>query len=553
MSSERIERTVHLDTSLSREEILRSLYQCGEIRGIYAAGGTGDPARSQYFVEFRDAAKITDLNDLPNVLRDSNPCCISAAPHLVDRFRAVAGPDLPRKPEASVLHNVRSSPYQNSKMSRPERSTKERRRPPTYTTLDPTVTMLPSSHLRKHRAHAPSDEFVDKENRSLALQSSQRRSAESPTTMGEKSADSETEGWAPKSVVLAEAAPWTSSSRCRQTPAPPTPFGADTTAASDVSREMPHRHKFFPAGLSYPDDSPEQVIEALKAVACHPTEYGKWITVAAYYRSKANVAAALAVMSAMSEAIEDTGTDVSCLKPVMLMLSSCHLDMVKQLRVQNGGETAESKSHFDKACAALRRVYGPFVPPPGPATEDSYPLCSSAWRDNQRPITLTPTSKATSSTSEHVRSPTSRYSQVKMLEREVQSLRDRHSDQADALDRARSSKRKVEDDLETERRTRRRLERRLEQVEQDASAAQKGERHALEQCRAEVEARRRADERAEEMRQEAVDVRAELEPKVAEAVEWERRSKEFFGKLGIVFLKAARGELGEVSVGRHLP
>ncbi|KAI0365636.1 hypothetical protein BV20DRAFT_1027743 [Pilatotrama ljubarskyi] len=545
MFSERVERTIHLETDLTRDEVLQSLNQCGNIRGVYPAEGTGDPARSQYFVEFREAITSMNVDELPAALRDSHSCALSAPSHLVNRFRAVAGPNLPPKPQIGVLGNIRFSPYQSSRTARAERSSKEKRRPPTYTTLEATSSTVPSPYLHSNRTHPHSERIMNKENRSLPPNSSQQVDGESRRTKDVAYVDREAEGWPHPSPVLIDAAPLPPFSKYRQSTVVPTPFTRSNMSESST----PTDDGPFSIRLSEPDQSLEQIIISLRAAACHPSEYGKWITVAACYRSKGNVEAALAVMNAMIEAIQETGADASQLKPVMLMLSSCHLDMAKRLRAQGEGETAESKYHFDEGCAGLRGVYGPFVPLPSVAnttTEVNHPLYPSPAGGKERPCTPT----ATSSTSTRDRSPASRYAQVKMLEREIQSLRDRHLDQADALDRARGTKRKLEADLESEWRARRKLERKLEQLEQDASGAQKGERFALEQCRAEVDARRTAEVRAAAMQQEAADVRAELEPKIAEAGEWERKSKEFFGKLGIVFLKAARGELGDVPMSR---
>lgn len=252
------------------------------------------------------------------------------------------------------------------------------------------------------------------------------------------------------------------------------------------------------------------------------------------------------------------GMEASQLNPAVLMLSSCHLDIAKQLRAQAGKETTESKYHFDKGCEGLRNIYGAFNQPSSTSATPA-PFCSSGSSvstppdgDNRRNSRQRSPLKAVTTSDRYDISPevTRRCSQLKILEREVQSLRDRQEDQDEALNHARTAKRKLEDDLEGERYVRRKLERRLGQAESDVSGAQKGENFALAQCRAEVETRRRAEERADEMRQEAAEVRAALEPKIAQYGERERNFKDFFGKLGIVFLKAARGEFGEVLNGR---
>ncbi len=251
------------------------------------------------------------------------------------------------------------------------------------------------------------------------------------------------------------------------------------------------------------------------------------------------------------------GMEASQLKPAVLMLSSCHLDIAKQLRAEAGKDTTESKYHFDKGCEGLRNIYGAFDQPPLTSTAP-IPFCSSLSSvltksdgdsrrsSQQRSPRIATTADSHSCSLEAA----PRYSQFKILEREVQSLRDRQENQAETLSHARTAKRRLEDDLEGERHVRRKLERRLDEAESEASGAQKSEKAALAQCRAEVEIRRRAEERADDLRKEAEEVRASLEPKIAQYGEWERNFKDFFGKLGIACLKAARGEFGEVLSGR---
>ncbi|EIW62988.1 uncharacterized protein TRAVEDRAFT_69158 [Trametes versicolor FP-101664 SS1] len=267
-----------------------------------------------------------------------------------------------------------------------------------------------------------------------------------------------------------------------------------------------------------------------------------------------NTLAALAVVTSMIEVMLGVGMEVSQLKPAALMLSSCHLDIAKQLRAEAGRDTTESKYHFNKGCEGLRDIYGAFDQPPSTSSEP-IPFCSSfssvlRHGDNGRSSQQRSPQEATPDSHSCSPEATLPCSQLKILEGEVQSLRNRQEDQAEALNRARTAKRKLEEDLEGERHVRRKLERRLDQAESEASGAQKGEKFALAQCRAEVETRRRAEERADDMRQEAEEVRTSLEPRIAQYGEWERNLKDFFGKLGIVCLKAARGEFGEVLSGR---
>ncbi|KAI8993836.1 hypothetical protein BD414DRAFT_411164 [Trametes punicea] len=278
------------------------------------------------------------------------------------------------------------------------------------------------------------------------------------------------------------------------------------------------------------------------------------MVVGAHYRNRGNVVAALTVINAMVEVMLGIGTNLAELKPAMLMISSCHLDIAKHLRAQAGTETTESKDHFDKACEGLRTVYGSFVPPPATSSDHSRPLLSS-MTETSSPGGTSPKSSLSETlggNANRLRSPEPirSSSEVEILKREVQSLRDRQSSQAQLLGRKRLAKRQMEDELDTERRVRRRLERRLEQAETAALGSQKRERLAAVQCRAEAETRRQAEERMEETEQEMAVMRAALEPKLAVCEEREQKFKDFCGRMGVVFLKAARGEFGEVLNGR---
>ncbi len=124
---------------------------------------------------------------------------------------------------------------------------------------------------------------------------------------------------------------------------------------------------------------------------------------------------------------------------------------------------------------------------------------------------------------------------MKMLEREIQSLRDKQHKQQDTLLRTRSAKRKVQDELDREQHRRRKLEGQLEKAEKALTGAQRDEQYALEQCRAELETRRRAEDHVEELKQRV----AVVEARLAEGEERERKTKEYFQKMGVAFLKAS--------------
>jgi hypothetical protein len=117
-----------------------------------------------------------------------------------------------------------------------------------------------------------------------------------------------------------------------------------------------------------------------------------------------------------------------------------------------------------------------------------------------------------------------------MLERELQSLRDRETTQSH---NARSAKRKFENDFTAERALRRKLERKLDDLEGQLDVSKKMEKFALEQMKREVDSRRRAEERAECER----DKRREVETGMKE-----RGTKPLFEDLADMFQRAAKGE-----------
>jgi chromosome segregation ATPase len=87
------------------------------------------------------------------------------------------------------------------------------------------------------------------------------------------------------------------------------------------------------------------------------------------------------------------------------------------------------------------------------------------------------------------------------LEREIQSLRDRHTHNTNVIADIRASKRKLEDTIEGDRVARRRLQRELDEVAKERDNARRMENLALDQMKREVDSRRRAEDRADEERE----------------------------------------------------
>ncbi|RPD63843.1 hypothetical protein L227DRAFT_572279 [Lentinus tigrinus ALCF2SS1-6] len=588
MIAERTHRSIHVETILAPEEVRSFFGRCGEVRGVYAAGVAEDSLRARYFVEYRDTRAVENACALQlsgTTVHPLEPCT-----ELAGYFQAVVSPDLPQKPHAEVIQTARWSPYgrntsKNQKKTRQaHQASKDKIRPPsTYTVLgaEP-ITKLsylkyppPASPVRGQR-----DRF-NKENQSyLGPPIGWHDRLLDTTAAVEGSA-----GFVPAYIHDSSSFPSSLSA-----------FTEPSSSSSGLGTGMFSSRMLLDCDPSpfplYGDpievcldslgDSPEEIISILKTAASDPAECGKWVVVGAHYRSRGNVEAAIAVISTMIEVMLAIGMSMPQLRPAVLMLSSCHLDLARQLRAQSGVETAASKSHLDKACEGFRKVYGAYEPPPPYASVDSHSAASGPVPEQASMLSDASANTATkanvnSSTDSRpelsistkaismprpkpadpstpkpaLRSPIStppiavpsptgpRHGQLKMLEREIQALRDKQQKQHDSLERARSAKRKLEDELDREQHRRRKLENQLDKTEKAAAGAQRGEEFALEQCRAEVETRRRAEDRVEELKAQIVTI----EPKVTEYEERERKTREYFGKLGVTFLKAARGEM----------
>lgn len=245
----------------------------------------------------------------------------------------------------------------------------------------------------------------------------------------------------------------------------------------------------------------------------------------------------------------------SDLKPAFLMLSSCETELCKRSRTPSGENTEASLGHSEKSYHWLQKVYGAnaesnrtgnfnLAPAarlsPKPITKSSnvrtpnHIRSATSSQPTRMIIDLSDkTPKNAPSTPKHTPAavPTSP-SRLKMLERELQSVRDSEKSITTQLHSARSTKRKFEDDFAAERAIRRKLERRLEDLEGQLDVSKKMEKFALEQLKLEVEARRRAEGRAECEREKRREVQNGVKA----------RAKPLFEDLAEMFQRAAKGE-----------
>ncbi|KAH9048376.1 hypothetical protein EDB84DRAFT_1434380 [Lactarius hengduanensis] len=103
------------------------------------------------------------------------------------------------------------------------------------------------------------------------------------------------------------------------------------------------------------DVNPRPIIELLRATS---SDRDKWMIVGAFYRRKGNTHAALTVVATMVKVLSDLRLKACELRPAFLMLSSCHTELWRRTRAQDGSETEASIAHLDKSRRWLQLVYG---------------------------------------------------------------------------------------------------------------------------------------------------------------------------------------------------
>ncbi|KAH9894996.1 hypothetical protein C8Q73DRAFT_482676 [Cubamyces lactineus] len=299
MFSERVERTIYLESSRCRDELHRVLEQFGEVRGIHAARGVEESAKSPWFIEFSNASganKALSAAPQGTVVRG-----LADQPRLADCFRAVAGPDLPPKPQNHDFKSARYSPYPNNKDKRSSARRKDERRSkavPTFAVLGPASPMSSSrtgarpttSHERPswkgHRNKENHPHLHLHEESALFIQSPPHNQAVETSTAGTSSCSSATA--APNTGPLS----LVSNDSCHT--------GCQLERSDVIS--LSHHGEPVTIHLSDLGDSPEDVIGLLRMTACHALECAKWMMVGAHYRGKGNARAALTVVNAMIEA-----------------------------------------------------------------------------------------------------------------------------------------------------------------------------------------------------------------------------------------------------------
>ena len=189
------------------------------------------------------------------------------------------------------------------------------------------------------------------------------------------------------------------------------------------------------------------------------------------------------------------GVGADQLKPALLYLSGCELELAKLAKAEKKDSSIISK-HYSAAQTWLQKVFGvrdhlraqPY------AKDNQSIMKEEPFKDVNN---ILPSRASDSSQGSRFRIPDR---DIKWMEREIQSLRDRNASQVKQLSQLRSTKHKLEDDYLYERDLRSKYQRQLEGLKGGLNSARKMEKHALEQVTREVAARRKAQETVLEMK-----------------------------------------------------
>jgi hypothetical protein len=263
------------------------------------------------------------------------------------------------------------------------------------------------------------------------------------------------------------------------------------------------------------------------------------------------------MLTPMFTVMIEHGMSEADLKPAFLMLSSCETELSKRARTPSGENTETSLGHAQKSYHWLQKVYGANLSKAGSnQTNHSGLTLAARLGPIEKPSNARAPSQIYSATSSEpadkiiidlsddiletpmtpthalTAAPTSP-SRLRMLERELQSLRDRETAITTQLHNARSAKRKFEDEFTAERTLRRKLEHKLDDLEGQLGISKKMEKFALDQMKREVDARRRAEEVAECERNKRREVETAMKA---------RGTKPLFEDLANMFQRAAKGE-----------
>ncbi|KAF9012440.1 hypothetical protein BDQ17DRAFT_1343895 [Cyathus striatus] len=209
---------------------------------------------------------------------------------------------------------------------------------------------------------------------------------------------------------------------------------------------------------------PRGLIELLKVTS---SERGVWMTVGAYYRRVGNPLAAISVMNGLLELMSANNICGESQKSVYLLLAGCEADLARDAKSQQRDTSVVSKHeqnaqnwlHKDKKENALTSV---------PNLRDLASLKQPEIEDPKKAL------------SKEINEPINKQiSRIRVLEREVQCLRDRLASQSKKMADIRTEKHKLEEDCDYERSLRRQLQKNVEEMKKQCELARKMECFAL--------------------------------------------------------------------------
>ncbi|KAL1660703.1 hypothetical protein GGF50DRAFT_62623 [Schizophyllum commune] len=238
------------------------------------------------------------------------------------------------------------------------------------------------------------------------------------------------------------------------------------------------------------ENDPQVIMELLRAT---DAERANWLIAAVYFRRAGNPAAAIAITNSLIEVMNVHNVSEQDRHPAYILLAGCESDLGKVARLADPGN-GDANRHFESSRRWLQRVYGVNVP------DDTTPLGTTMATPTttSRPDKDAPRAPHSAQERQGAEDPSPSGSRIakynKVLEREVDCLRDRQKRNEGIMDELRHEKRRAEDDLENERVIRRRLEQQVSELERERDSALRMEATALQQARQEVESRRRAQD-----------------------------------------------------------
>ncbi|KAJ7251556.1 hypothetical protein B0H12DRAFT_1119582 [Mycena haematopus] len=453
-----LKRVVKIEKSTPESLNLRRIFgagSCGEIRAIHASG----------FIEFEDSTSAERAVSLKLDIPGVRVFAVASQQRLVDQYRVVnPSAFAERDDRQSGSSTGRSSEVRNDIGTTNRRETPDIKENDTLSSPVPeTGFLLQSLKSSGTPVSQPSDPRADIVEPSLSHNDAML-AATSP-------------------VAVSRSFPTHLSS-----PAPSSSSAANPFPCIEKRILMRLCGENITLDLSSFAGDPSTVIELLKVTL---SERGNWLIVGAYYRRTGNPAAAITVVTAMLEALKQFNIPDDDLKPAFLLLSGCETDLGKLARFKCDADKVSE--HYNNAQKWLHRIYGANIPP--------LPSPPSAENSTRQPITPRAPTSIQSRIDTSGPAPSAPRSDSRMLEREIQSLRARHTHNTNVLADVRASKRKLEQTVDIERVARRRLQHELEKMEKERDSARRMENLALDQMKREVDSRRRAEDRAEQERE----------------------------------------------------